>query len=118
MNDIVDDSYQWSEPRDSKAPDLKPYADLAKALAERDLAYRQLMEKAVRFARILEQIANAHGFTGIETQQFLNSPEAQASMKEHNRDSVIDLLRNEHAWVRRMVNKDAEYINSNNVFKK
>ena len=57
MNDIVDDSYQWSEPRDSKAPDLKPYADLAKALAEKDRAYRQLMEKAVRFA---EAYHNAH----------------------------------------------------------
>lgn len=36
MNDIEADSYQWDTPRDSKAPDLKPYAELVKALAEKD----------------------------------------------------------------------------------
>ena len=51
---------------------------------ERVLKPRQhLMKTAVRFARMLEQIANEHGLTCIETQQFLNSPEAQEYMKEH-----------------------------------
>lgn len=100
MNDIVDDSYQWSEPRDSKAPDLKPYADLEKALAEKDReithlqdvytkqrhkqedAYRQLMEKAVQFARQLGVERVSGGLSYIEypekAQDFLASPEVQA----------------------------------------
>lgn len=36
MNDIEADSCQWNTPRDSKAPDLKPYAELVQALAEKD----------------------------------------------------------------------------------
>lgn len=42
MNDIEADSYQWDTPRDSKAPDLKPYAELVKALAEKDREIEQL----------------------------------------------------------------------------
>lgn len=104
MNDIVDDSYQWSEPRDSKAPDLKPYADLAKALAEKDQEiayltmrvdalrrwlcqkvtkseqYQQLMEKAIRFA----QLAGVRSACP-DAYDFLQSPEVQAWRKERKR---------------------------------
>jgi streptomycin 6-kinase len=79
MNDIAADSYQWSEPRDSKAPDLKPYVDLAKALAEKDRAYQQLMEKAIRFARyIKDEFTYDDDPRFIEADDFLQSPEVQA----------------------------------------
>lgn len=49
-------------------------------LAEKDHAYQQLMEKAIRFA---ETVVKIHDFCGvessdIESSMFLNSPEVQA----------------------------------------
>lgn len=95
MNDIEADSYQWDTPRDSKAPDLKPYAELVKALAEKDReiahlqdvyttqrhkhadSYQQLMEKAVAIA----EFATRHTLFDLPC-KFLASPEVQAWRKE------------------------------------
>ncbi len=58
-------------------------SDHEQALDEKDKAYQQLMEHAVKFAEAFEVIANDNNITCIEVQRFLNSPEVQAWKERH-----------------------------------
>lgn len=58
---------------------VRKCSELEKALVEKDAAYQQLMEKAVRFANyIKDEFTYDDDPRFIEADEFLESPKAQA----------------------------------------